>query len=98
MDRYAVINKDTGEVMNVIAWDGETPWTPPDNHYVLQHDDVGRGDFWSDKHNDFVRPLSKLKLPEDKISLAERKKSYFKSKEKLKANMFFINDYGSHEV
>lgn len=29
--RYAVINAD-GEIVNVIAWDGKRPYTPPNGH------------------------------------------------------------------
>jgi hypothetical protein len=42
--RYAVINKETREVTNVIAWDGVSLWTPPAGHYVVQHDHVDIGD------------------------------------------------------
>lgn len=35
MHRYAVVNA-TGEVVNVIKWDGATKWTPPKGHYIVR--------------------------------------------------------------
>jgi len=35
MARHAVIN-EKGEVVNVIEWDGQTPWQCPDGHYTIE--------------------------------------------------------------
>jgi len=32
---YAVINTDSGLVVNVIVWDGESEWSPPEGHEVV---------------------------------------------------------------
>ncbi len=38
MLRHAVCDQD-GRVVNVVIWDGETPWYPHDQtHYVVRHD------------------------------------------------------------
>lgn len=29
MNRYALINKTTGAIENIIVWDGVSEWTPP---------------------------------------------------------------------
>lgn len=99
MDRYAVINAETGEVMNVVAWDGIAKWSPPEGHYVLPHEECVRGDFWDEKKQDFMRPLKNATTPEDEISIAERKAHYSEAKERLKSKASFlvINDSGQAE-
>lgn len=37
MDRYAVCN-EKNEVVNVIIWDGESKWLPPDGCFVVRSD------------------------------------------------------------
>ena len=32
---YAVINTDSGLVVNVVVWDGESEWIPPEGHEVV---------------------------------------------------------------
>lgn len=99
MDRHAVINKETGEVVNVIAWDGEAKWNPPEGHYTFPHEDCARGDFWDEKRQDFVRPIKNIKLPEDETSIKERKAHYEESKKRLKVSptVWIINDIGQAE-
>ena len=99
MNRHAVINKETGEVVNVIAWDGIAKWAPPEGHYTIPHEDCGRGDFWDEKRQDFMRPLKNLKSPEDKTSIEQRKAHYEEAKKNLKINAGFlvINDTGKAE-
>ena len=99
MDRHAVINKETGEVVNVVAWDGVAKWMPPEGHYTIPHEDCARGDFWDEKKQDFMRPLKTMKPPEDEISIRERKAHYAESKNRLKVNAGFlvINDFGAAE-
>ncbi len=100
MERHAVINKETGEVINVIAWDGIAKWVPPEGHYTLPHEDCGRGDFWDEKKQDFMRPLKNIKTPEDEISIKQRKEYYQESKNRLKLNAGFmvLNDSGYAEL
>lgn len=90
MDRYAVINADN-KVVNVIAWDGVAKWTPPAGHRVQPHEDVAIGDVWVEALNEFVRPLSILKPPEDATSIAERKVAYEEAKTRLKSTMLFLD-------
>ncbi len=30
MARYAVVDKKSDIVLNIVVWDGKTPWSPPD--------------------------------------------------------------------
>lgn len=45
MKRYAVINEEH-EVVNVILWDGEAEWKPPEGCTVEQSDTSEIGDTW----------------------------------------------------
>lgn len=36
MNQYALVNKTTSVIENVIVWDGVTEWTPPDNTETFQ--------------------------------------------------------------
>lgn len=56
MHRYAVINNQTHEVVNVILWDGITQWAPPTGHYVVQHDQCDIGDSWDQKKQLLIKP------------------------------------------
>lgn len=97
MDRHAVID-EKGVVVNVIVWDGKANWSPPTGHRTVPHEDVARGDIWHEELQEFVRPLSILKAPEDEISIAQRKEVYEKSKVLLKSNFLIINDHGHPEL
>ena len=35
---WAVIRESDGRLMNVVMWDGESPWTPPEGCRVEQYD------------------------------------------------------------
>jgi len=93
MDRYAVLN-DKNEVVNVIAWDGIANWSPPVGHEVLKNEDCAIGDIWIKEFNEFVRLLSKLKPPEDEISISQRKEAYLEAKTRLKSSMLFLDQNG----
>lgn len=32
---YAVVDNETNIITNVIIWDGESIWTPPENHRIF---------------------------------------------------------------
>ncbi len=97
MDRYAVINKD-GRVVNVIAWDGKTNWKPPEGHRVEANEEVGIGDVWHEGLQEFVRPMSMQKPPEDETSIAERKAIYEAAKLSLKSSMLIMDESGKLEA
>lgn len=40
--RYAVVDPD-GNVVNSVLWDGESKWSPPAGHTLIQHDQAGPG-------------------------------------------------------
>ncbi|MBU9812393.1 tail fiber assembly protein [Rahnella sp. SL6] len=52
---YAVINSD-GEIINVVLWDGETDWTPPDGSTAIKVNDSGAGIGWTYKSGVFTAP------------------------------------------
>jgi hypothetical protein len=73
--RHAVCDKD-GRVVNVVLWDGVSPWHPHDpTHYVVQHDEAditdqhyvdinGHGEaHWFKKHEHM--PAPEKQDPED---------------------------------
>ena len=97
MDRYAVLDK-LGKVVNVIVWDGLDKWSPPEEHTVQHNEECSVGDIWHQELNEFVRPLSLLKSPEDDESVRQRKEMYEKSKESLKSSMLFLNQKGDLEI
>lgn len=43
--RYAVVNKE-GRVVNCILWDGFSPWSPPEDHVAVRHDECSIDDHW----------------------------------------------------
>ena len=51
--KYAVIDQK-GLVVNIIIWDG-TPWKPPMDHYVIQHDNVDIGDTYIFEKKEFIK-------------------------------------------
>ncbi|MDU7837696.1 MAG: tail fiber assembly protein [Pantoea sp.] len=54
-DTYAIID-DSGTVINVTVWDGESEWTPPDNTTAVKCGDSGAGIGWSYKDGVFTPP------------------------------------------
>ena len=42
--RYAVINTSTGGCENVVVWDGQSPWGPPEGTVAQQSDTLSIGD------------------------------------------------------
>lgn len=96
MGRYAVLN-NKNVVTNVIEWDGEAKWSPPDGHFVRPHEQCAIGDIWMGDLDDFVRPLKELLAPEDESSLAERSQMFEQAKSRFKTGMTFITPTGAHE-
>ncbi len=52
--RFAIVNKDTKLVRNVICWEG-AEFLPPKDHFVVRHDLCDMGDFWEEKTNEFYK-------------------------------------------
>lgn len=94
--RYAVIDQNS-RVINVIMWDGITEWQPPTGCMVKETHEAGMGDIWMEDLQDYVRPLSMLKPPEDDNSKAERQASYEEAKAQLKASILSVNLTGDLE-
>lgn len=36
MSRWALVNRTSGKVINIIEWDGTQPWEGPDNTNAVQ--------------------------------------------------------------
>ncbi len=94
--RYAVIDQNN-RVSNVIMWDGVTEWQPPAGYSVKETHEAGMGDIWMEDLQDYVRPLSIMKPPEDDISKAEREAAYNEAKARLGASILSINLEGELE-
>ena len=94
--RYAVIDQNN-VVTNVVMWDGVTQWQPPAGYVVKETQEAGMGDIWMENLQDYVRPLSIMKPPEDDISKAEREAAYNEAKARLAASILSVNLQGELE-
>lgn len=71
MRRWALVNKDSKIIDNVISWDGVSYWTPPDNYDLIecgQTDDAEPGGKYEDGKfltNEQVRQLYYSSLPQE---------------------------------
>jgi len=72
-DDYAVIDA-VGNVINVVLWDGETDWSPPEGATVIKINGSGAGIGWTYKDGDFIQPTTPAIPEEDLITQAEQKK------------------------
>ncbi len=97
MDRYAVINS-YGKVVNIIIWDEISLWKPPEGHRLEKNHELNIGDIWMSSLNEYVRPLSLLKLPEDEVSVAQRKSDYEAAKNILKKSIIFLDPHNSIDL
>lgn len=68
--RYAIINKETSIVENIVLWDGESEWSPGAGFLALQNDEAGIG--WKMDGDNFLEPEPAPALPEDLNSLSEQ--------------------------
>jgi hypothetical protein len=53
--RYAMVNADN-VVINVIMWDGESPYTPPLGCFLVQSDTANIGDIYDPNNGTFTPP------------------------------------------
>lgn len=58
---YAVINTATSNVENVILWDGESEWSPPDGSIAVQSDIAQIG--WTYVSGEFIAPEPTAPIP-----------------------------------
>jgi hypothetical protein len=63
MYKYALINKQN-IVENVISWDGESNWTPPENMTCLNVENIECGIGWSYDGSVFTEPVAVVRTPE----------------------------------
>lgn len=52
--RYAIVRD--GIVENVIVWDGETPYSPPEGTILVANENVGIGWSYDSATGEFIRP------------------------------------------
>lgn len=45
--RYVVVDIETNIVVNVIVWDGVTPWIPPEGTFAVRSDTLNIGDTYT---------------------------------------------------
>lgn len=57
MSNYAIINS-SNIVENIIVWDGQTDYTPPNNKTLVQSDTAKIGDTWDGEN--FITPEIEL--------------------------------------
>lgn len=63
-DVYGVIDVD-GTIINVVLWDGDSGWAPPEGHTTLKLENSGAGIGWVYKKGVFIAP------PEPEIPIEE---------------------------
>ena len=74
MSRYAIIERITGKVVNVVVWDGGPSWAPPANCDARLSDVAGPGDTWNGTR--YIKPSAPLLPPptlEERVAALERK-------------------------
>ncbi|EPK5084884.1 tail fiber assembly protein [Escherichia coli] len=71
---YAVIKSD-GKIINVVLWDGEADWSPPDGSTVIKINDSGAGIGWTYKDGVFTPPPIPEVPKEELIAQAEQQKA-----------------------
>ncbi|MEX0668185.1 MAG: hypothetical protein WD061_00380 [Candidatus Saccharimonadales bacterium] len=63
MGRYAVVDK-SGNVTNVIVWDGKTAYTPPEGTELIEVEGVA-GPGWTYKDGEFIAPVEETEDEEE---------------------------------
>lgn len=61
MYRYAICNQNR-QVINVIIWDGESRWSPPEGCYVVRSDSCDIGQIYDPTDETFSYPDDFLAL------------------------------------
>lgn len=64
---WAVVNNETGLIVNAVAWDGVSDWAPPDGHSVHQAWPVHIGWMWVDGEQVDPNPA----LPDETMEIIE---------------------------
>ena len=60
MLRHGIVNEE-GKVINIIVWDGVSPWNPPKGHIAIQHDSIDIGDLYDHMAKTLTKPDRKPK-------------------------------------
>jgi hypothetical protein len=53
---YAIVEKSTGLVVNIVVWDGQSAWTPGEGFDVVAVGDSGAGIGWTFVDGVFTEP------------------------------------------
>lgn len=60
MNRYCIVDKDTGEVVNEIAWDGEREFEIPEGFVTIESSEgSGIGGTYDFQQKKFIPPVPK---------------------------------------
>jgi hypothetical protein len=68
MKKYAIIDKTTGFVDNVILWDGIVDWEPPEGYQAMHIENEAIGPNWTYLNGTFTEPVIE-RVPEPEIIL-----------------------------
>jgi hypothetical protein len=71
MAKYAMIDTITNYVGNIIEWDGESLYLPPENCILIPTDTAGLGDTYDPTTGQFIKPVIIEQPP--KVLTAEEK-------------------------
>lgn len=72
-ERHAVINDTTKEVVNVVVYDPQAQWSPPDGHSHRRGDFANRNsDKWDGIKFGPIRPLPDVPLPVPPLRVAAK--------------------------
>lgn len=64
MKRYAIIDAEN-TVKNIIIWDEVSTWAPPDNHIMVNVEDVHCDIGWKHENGVFTNPNPPVEEPVD---------------------------------
>jgi hypothetical protein len=99
-NHHAIIDPDTGVVVNVVVWEGNE-WQPPRHHYVVHNCDATLGDYWDQDHRCFYTPAGKRRQRNEKglyreVELSEEEKKRGMPERLQKVFAFAKKHYNRH--
>ncbi len=70
MAKYVLVDQITNIVNNIVEWDGQSLYIPPDNCILIQTDVASVGDIYNTETQEFIRPISVRDEPTAEQKLA----------------------------
>ena len=68
MNRYAIVDKITGFVDNVVLWDGIVDWEPPEGYQAIHTENETVGPKWTYLNGTFTAPVIEIPKPPEIIT------------------------------